>query len=306
MSSSTPIPDVSIALLTYNGGALLRRLLEWIRDQVSDHTVEVLAIDSGSTDGTVELLNEFGVRVIEIPNEEFDFGATRDLAYQNTLGKFVVNLSQDAVPMHEGWLDNLIVPLIENEKVAVSCGPSRPDPDRGYRQFPWEKNGYFYFTHEIRSFIQLYGKGVSFSNSAVRRSVWEELRFDPQPLGEDFQFQIKLSAGDWKRAYPEGAEVLHHHDYDLAGLWVRCRNEGLALRIMGCGYSEVDLISDLLSYRKYIQLLRELKRGSLTTSADFLFPVIRPFAVYMGSRFGKSYNNYRHRDPSNLSRNANL
>jgi rhamnosyltransferase len=296
MTSNDSRPRVTIALLTYNGGFLLQRLLEAVRSQQCDFQVNVMAIDSGSTDGTIKMLRKFGVTVHEIPNEDFDFGATRDLAYQKASGDFVVNLSQDAIPKNDTWLHELIAPMLTDEKVAVSCGPSRPDPDRKIRQFPWEKNGYFYFTREIRSFIQLYGKGVSFSNSAVRRSVWEELRFDPQPLGEDFQFQIKLSNGDWERAYPEGAEVLHHHDYDLAGLWGRCRNEGLALRMMGCNYTELDLVYDLLSPRKYIQVLRELRRGSLTTKADFLFPVVRPIAVYAGSRFGQDYTRYAHKN----------
>lgn len=295
MTDAASKPEVSIALLTYNAGDLLRRMLEAIRGQETSRAVEIVAVDSGSTDGTVTLLEEFGATVIEIPNEEFNFGATRDLAYEHARGEYVINLSQDAVPMHEGWLENLIAPLVEDARVAVSCGPSRPDPERGFRQFPWEKNGYFYFTREIRSFVRLYGRGVSFSNSAVRRSVWEALRFDRQPLGEDFQFQIKLSAGDWTRAYPDGAEVLHHHDYDLKGLWGRCRNEGLALRMMGCGYGELDLVLDLVSVRKYVQWVREFRRGSLMTGADYLFVVVRPLAVWVGSRFGRGYVGYRHR-----------
>lgn len=289
MSDTDSRPEVTIALLTYNGGYLLQRLLEGVRDQQCDYLVNVIAVDSGSTDGTVAMLSKHGVTVIEIPHGDFDFGATRDLAYQKATGEFVVNLSQDAVPKDETWLENLVAPLIEDEKVAVSCGASVPDSERKFRQFPWEKNGYFYFTREMRKFRQRYGKGISFANSAVRRSVWEAVRFEPIPLGEDFQFQIKLSTGDWERAYPEGAEVLHHHDYDLRSLYARCRNEGLALRMMGCGYSEADLVSDVLSPRKYMQWLRELRRGSLKTGADFLFPIVRPWAVYVGSRFGRGY-----------------
>lgn len=289
-------PDISIALLTYNGGELLERALKAIDHQHGAASVELVAVDSGSTDGTVALLKEYGAKVIEIPNEEFNFGATRDLLYTHTSGKFIVNLSQDAVPRSPDWLDHLIAPLLQDENCAVSCGASVPDPEREFRQFPWEKNGYFYFTHEMREFKALYGKGVSFANSAVRRTAWEELRFDPIPLGEDFQFQIKLETTGWARAYPEDAKVRHHHDYDLRGLYGRCRNEGLALRLMGCGYSETDLVYDLLSPRKFVQWLRELKRGSLKSSADFLFPVVRPVAVYVGSRFGRGYRRYGHEE----------
>ena len=275
-------PDISIAMLTYNGGELLARALNSIGDQETGMSVELVAVDSGSTDGTVETLREHGATVIEIPNEEFNFGATRDLLYSHCSGNFVVNLSQDAIPALPDWLENLVQPLLADGVCAVSCGASVPDPDRGFRQFPWEKNGYFYFTREMATFRARYGKGVSFANSAVRRSVWEELRFDPIVLGEDFQFQIKLDATDWTRTYPDTAAVLHHHDYDLKKLWARCRDEGAALKQLGCAYTLSDLLFDLLSPGKYIQGLREVKRGSLKNSADWLFLIVRPLAVFLG------------------------
>lgn len=275
-------PDISIALLTYNGGELLARALKAIADQQTEMSVELVAVDSGSSDDTVALLKEHGAKVIEIPNEDFNFGATRDLVYSHCSGEFVVNLSQDAIPASTDWLEKLIAPLLEDAQCAVSCGPSSPDPDRGFRQFPWEKNGYFYFTREMATFRARYGKGVSFANSAVRRSVWEELRFDPIVLGEDFQFQIKLDATNWTRAYPDDASVLHHHDYDLKKLYARCRDEGAALKQLGCGYTLSDLLFDLLSPKKNIQGLREVKRGSLNTPADWLFLILRPVAVFLG------------------------
>ena len=286
--------DVSVALLTRNSGDLLCRLLEALKGQKTDRAVEIVAIDSSSSDATVARLESAGARVIPIAFEDFDFGRTRDLLYEHARGSIVINLSQDAVPAHEAWLENLIAPLGDPE-VAVACGASVPDPDRDHGQFAWERNGYFYFTREIRRFVAQYGRGVSFANSAVRRSVWERLRFDPQPLGEDFQFQIKLHEAGLKTAFPDGAEVLHHHDYDLRGLFGRCRNEGLALRLMGCAYGEWDLVRDLASPRKYVQWMREARRGSLTSASAVLFPVVRPFAVFSGSRFGKAYRGYAHR-----------
>ncbi len=293
MTDTSDHYDVTIALLTRDAGTLLGRVLDAIQNQTTKRKVELLAIDSGSTDGTLERLAAHGARVISIAPENFNFGSTRDQAYEESHGDFVVNLSQDAVPAQPDWLENLLVPF-DDETVAVSCGASAPDPDRDLPHFPWERNGYFYFTREIKQFVKRYGKGVSFSNSAVRRSVWEEYRFDAQPLGEDFQFQMKLHGSQYRIAFPAEAKVLHHHHYDLKALYHRCRNEGMALRIMGCRYTILDLIADLISPRKYLQWLRELRRGSLKNSAAIVFPVARPLAVYMGSRFGKTYTDYRH------------
>jgi glycosyltransferase involved in cell wall biosynthesis len=275
--------DVTVALLTRNAGALFERVLEAVGGQETSRRVELLAVYSGSTDGTVERLNAHGARVVGIDPSNFNVGATRDLAYQQARGEIIVNLSQDAVPETNSWLDALIAP-VDDPAVAASCGRSIPDAERAYAQFPWERNGLFYFTREMKAFSARYGKGLSFANSAIRRSVWETVRFDTTPLGEDFQFQIKLH--DQKLgsiAFPEDACVLHHHAYTLASLWRRCVDEGRALRGLGCPYSEGDLALDLVGAKKYVQWLRELRHGRLNSAAAWLFPVVRPLAVYRGN-----------------------
>ena len=280
--------EVTIAILTRDAGPVLPRLLDAVFAQQTSLRYEVLAVDSGSTDGSVDTLRRFPLRLIEIPKPEFNWGRTRDFAYQQCASPVVVNLSQDAVPARTDWLDRLVAPIFEDPAVAVTCGSSIPDPERHFAQFTWERNGYFYFTRETKKFMAKYGRGLSFANSAVRRSVWERLRFDEQPTGEDFQFQKKLYlSGGGKIAFPTDAPVLHHHNYSLGGLFRRCRNEGYALRLLGCPYNELDLAIDLLSPQKYVQWLREALRGCLKTPADALFPVVRPVAVYVGSRFAR-------------------
>ena len=287
-TSDTPL--ISVALLTRNAGPLLDRVLDGIGMQETDRAVEIVAMDSGSDDGTVERLEKAGARVESINPKDFNFGATRDFLYTLTQGEFVVNLSQDAVPSDAHWLEHLIAPLLNDEKVAVSCGRSVPDPDRGFAQFPWEKNGYFYYTREMRRFREQYGHGVSFANSAVRRSAWEQIRFQPIVLGEDFQFQVALHETNWTTAFPDDAAVLHHHDYTLATLRRRCRDEGTALAQLGCTYSAGDCLADLVHPRKNMQWLRDAVSGRLRSPAAWLFPVVRPVEVRRGDLtflFGK-------------------
>lgn len=279
-------PDVSIGIPTRNAGPLLRRLLDRVFTQETGKRFEVMALDSGSTDGTLEILAKYPVRMISIAQETFDWGRLRDQLHLEARGTVVISLSQDAVPAHTDWLDNLVRPL-EEEGVGASCGSSIPDPERPVRQFQWEKNGYYYFTREIRKFMQRYGKGMSFANTAVSRAVWEKVRVDPQATGEDFGFQIKLHQAGLRIAFPQDAPVLHHHNYSLKGVFRRCRNEGLALRQMGCVYNEADVVMDMLSLPKYVQWLREVRHGNLRNAAEWCYPLLRPAAVYYGSRFAR-------------------
>ncbi len=281
-------PAVSVVIPTRNAGPHCERLLQAVFGQATNKSFEVIALDSGSTDGTFDLLQQYGVRVISMPTAEFDWGRARETLFQAASAPIIANVSQDAIPAHEHWLDHLVQPL-EDKTVGASSGSSMPDPNRHYPQFQWEKNGYYYFTRGIREFVKRYGRGLSFANAAVSRAVWERLHIDPQPTGEDFQFKKKLHAAGLSIAFPEDAPVLHHHNYALRALYRRCRNEGLALRELGCPYHEGDLLCDLASPAKYVQWLREVKRGSLRNAGEWIYPVLRPVAVYAGSRFARSY-----------------
>lgn len=279
-------PAITVGIPVRNGGDTLKRLLAQVQSQQIDQSYEVIALDSGSTDGSLQALEEHSVRIIQVDPATFDWGQLREQLFVESRGAIVVNISQDAIPADAHWLQNITAPF-QDPDIAVVCGASIPDPDRDFPQFQWEKNGYYYFTREIKKFVARYGKGLSFANTAVRRSVWETLHIEPQATGEDFQFQQKLHAGGHTIHFSEDAAALHHHNYSLKGVYRRCRNEGLALREMGCPYNEVECLLDLLRLDKNIQWLRELKRGSLNSTAAFLYPWLRPIAVYHGSRFAR-------------------
>ena len=285
-AAQTREPEITVAIPTRNAGAMLARVLQAVFSQKTARPFEVIALDSGSTDETLPILKEHPVRIIPIEQRGFNWGRLRERLFHEARAPLVVNLSQDAVPVSAAWLDNLVKPL-EDPIIGASCGSSIPDPDRAFAQFQWEKNGYYYFTREIHKFVRRYGKGLSFANTAVPRHVWESLHIEEQATGEDFQFQIKLHEAGLRVAFPADAPVFHHHNYSLAGVFRRCRNEGLALRQMGCTYNECDLLYDLLSPAKYLQWLREMNRGALHNAGEWLYPVLRPAAVYWGSRFAR-------------------
>ena len=134
-------PLVSIAILTKNGGKVFESCFSKIYSQVTDFAFEVVIIDSGSTDGTLEYIKRHPVRLYEIKPYEFSFGSTRDYAFSLANGQYIVTLSQDVVPANREWLSKLVGPLMKDEADAVQGRTILP---RDTELFYWEKKGLFY------------------------------------------------------------------------------------------------------------------------------------------------------------------
>ena len=109
------VPEITIGIPCRNGGVILRRALAQVFAQQTSRSFEVIALDSGSVDGTLEALSGYPVRVITIEQSQFDWGRVRERLFEEARGAIVVNLSQDAVPAGLDWLERLIAPLLTGD-----------------------------------------------------------------------------------------------------------------------------------------------------------------------------------------------
>ena len=126
--------NVSVVVPTYNGGSQLETLFQTLKQQKKCGNVEIVIVDSGSTDGTIQLCNRYGVTMIQIPNEHFSHSTARNLGAEAARGQFLVFMTQDALPSSEEWLAEMIAPILEGEADAVSCGEECPvDTDLYYK-----------------------------------------------------------------------------------------------------------------------------------------------------------------------------
>jgi glycosyltransferase involved in cell wall biosynthesis len=93
---------------TRNAGPEFARTLAMVRQQQVGSPLEVLVVDTASSDGTVELCREFKVRVLAIQPHQFNHGLTRNYAIAKTSGEYVALLVQDAVPAADDWLPRMV------------------------------------------------------------------------------------------------------------------------------------------------------------------------------------------------------
>ncbi len=279
-------PVVSVVILTYNGGVRLRECLTKVFSQEIDAELDVVLVDSGSTDGTEKIKHDFPVRMLSIPTGRFVFGYARNLGFEAARGEHIATVSQDFVPSDQHWLDRLTRPLRSGADVVQ--GHAVPPPEK--RPFYWETRR-FWFTSESLRFKQRYGFCLSCVNLAMRRKVWEDVGFgDDIPMSEDLHFQKQAFEKGYRRfVQAPTAKGFHGHQYSLRSLFRRCENEGLGWRCVGENYSLLAMLQDLLKPSSYGKLVQGLLRGRIRTPAELLFIWVRPIAVLKGIHFNQGY-----------------
>jgi rhamnosyltransferase len=280
-------PTASVTVLTKNPGHGFRATLDAIFTQEGLAGFEVVMVDSGSTDGTLDLAGQYPVRIHSIAPDEFNFGRTRDYVFGLTKGDFIVAISQDVVPVGPSWLENLIRPFADRD-IALVQGSEQLPADRDL--FYWEKKDLFYYTRESQRWKAKHGGvGVSFVNCALRRSVWEENRLSDVEMMEDKVFQAMLDARGRRICRQPDAKVFHSHSYSLVSLAKRCENEGLGWKIVGQDYSALDMVRDIFKPAIWRSGISGVVSRQITTTSELMFPLVRPLFVFYGNHFLDRY-----------------
>jgi rhamnosyltransferase len=218
-------PEISIVLPTRNGAATLPGVLDAISRQRIDRPFEVIAIDSSSDDGTVELLRRRIDQVISIRAADFDHGLTRNLGIERARGELIVLMVQDAEPASDGWLNALTEPLFADDRLAGAFARQRPRGDASpltrYYLERWLAASSVARTMTLTDGAELEDldpmarlERCTFDNvcSCIRRSVWRKHPFRRTPIGEDVEWAREVLLAGYRLAYAPAAEVIHSHD----------------------------------------------------------------------------------------------
>lgn len=258
--------EVSILLLTKNGDHDIESLLAAVYAQECSAAFEVIAVDSGSTDGTLDILRRFPVRLEEIRPEDFHHARTRNFAASLARGEILIFLTQDAIPSSNRWLQAMIANF-DDAAVGAAYGRQVPKPgsslerqdvlDAMYGEQrivkdPAHRNGLGYrFYH------------FSDVNAALRRSVWEATRFpDDLKVFEDLGIAKRILDAGWKIVYEPDACVFHSHHHTTVGLFKRYFDIGYTFQRLNIWNAPGTRSSMLRDARKLV--LNKLRRFSGT------------------------------------------
>lgn len=224
---------LSVVIPVKNGGEDLRRCLDGIARQRIDESVEVVVVDSGSRDGSVEVARAAGARVHEIPPAQFNHGATRNLGVSLARGDVLVFTSQDAHAERGDWLQLLTAPLRADAHVAGVYGrqiahPDAKPPERFFLDFlygPQPRVQRAARREELSMETTLFSN----ANSAIRRSVFEAFPFvDDIIMSEDQEWAQRVLLAGHALVYEPRAAVRHSHPYTVRQAFRRFFDSGVS------------------------------------------------------------------------------
>lgn len=228
--------DVSILLLTKNGRPDIDGLLAALFRQDCSARREVIAVDSGSVDGTLEVLRRYPVRIAHIPPQTFHHARTRNLAASLASGQILAFLSQDAIPCSDDWL-SATLENFEDPRVGAVYGRHIPKLESSQERRD-ALDAVYGENRIVKDPAQPNHLGYRFyhfsnANAAIRRDLWEIEHF-PENLKvfEDLGIAKKILDRGWKIVYEPRAAVFHSHSHSTAGLFKRYFDIGYTLRLL--------------------------------------------------------------------------
>ena len=121
--------DVTIVIPTKNAGDLLDKVLKAVFDQKTDYSYEVICVDSGSSDNTLDIIGKYPAILYQIPASEFGHGKTRNFGASKGTGEYSVFITQDALPATDTWLQNFIDAMKSDPEIVGGFGIHYPYPD---------------------------------------------------------------------------------------------------------------------------------------------------------------------------------
>jgi len=216
-------PACSIIIRAYNEEDHIGRLLTGIMEQTIKE-VEIIVVDSGSTDATRAIASRFPTQILSIDPHEFTFGRSLNVGCAAASGEFLVFASAHVYPLYPDWLERLVEPF-QDESIGLVYGKQRGDGNTRYSE-----HQQFMRMYPDESCVPQKHPLCNNANAAIRRFFWEQRDFDEALSGlEDLDWATWLLSQGHYLAYAAEAAVVHVHNESPRQVLVRYEREAIAL-----------------------------------------------------------------------------
>lgn len=300
----------SVVIPTKNGGKIFENVLRSVLEQDLNvnEAFEVIVVDSGSNDGTVELVKKTQERypnvvLKEILPKEFGHGRTRNLGASLARGKNVVFITQDALPYNKVWLKNLIAVFNLDPDIAGVFGKHVPYDDCDifekynlkvhFDNFGSDTTVYYIDDKERYDREEGYRHLLCFysdNSSAMRKEVWARYPYPDVDFAEDQLWAKSIIEKGYKKAYAPESVVYHSHNYTFKQQFKRYFDEYKGLNKI-YNYVPVKSVFFIPAYilkhwRSDIRLLRSMPLPRKEKFKWLFYSFVKNFVRYTGAYLG--------------------
>lgn len=246
--------------------------LRGIMNQTLAAETEIIAIDSGSTDGSLAVLKKYRARLYCIRPEDFNHGLTRMYGAELSRGEYVVMTVQDAVAADDKWLENLLDGFAAGENVAAVCGsqivPHHPDKNPVDWHRPWGKEQKKVYRFSSAAAFDALSPAEKKSacgwddvTAMYKRSVLLRLPFQKTSCSEDIIWAKDALRSGYSLVYNPAAKVHHYHHGDKEFAFRR------TLTVMHTRYKQFRFMYDRpqLSLRQLLSTVKTIAKSEPLT-----------------------------------------
>ncbi len=218
---------------SFNEGWALRETLPALRAQ-EYHAWELIVIDSGSTDGSVELIHAAQPRhFARIAPHEYNPARVMNQGMKLARSQFGIFLNADATPQGSNWLRPLATALLDPQVAAV-FGRQIPRPGCP-AVFAHDYERCFGPNRESAGWEHFF----SMASSGIRKDIWTRRGFDERmQYSEDDEYTRWCRVQGHRVVYAPDSVVMHSHNYTPAQAYKRSFGEARALAAVWPGRPE--------------------------------------------------------------------
>jgi len=218
-------PNVTVVIRALNEAEFLPECLSSVLDQDYDGQIEIVLVDSGSTDRTIEIAQSYDCKIVHIKKSDFSFGRSLNMGCLAARGDVLILLSAHCIPTERLWLKNLIQPISAGlcdyayGRQIARAGISKFSEGMVFKKYYPEKSsspqvGYF----------------CNNANAAIKRTTWDRLRFNEELTGlEDLELARRMVYAGGSVAYVAESTVEHIHRENWARIKIRYEREAVAM-----------------------------------------------------------------------------
>jgi glycosyltransferase involved in cell wall biosynthesis len=291
VSAPSAAPAASIIIRALDEARAIEGVLTSVLGQKGIHPLEIIVIDSGSTDGTPEIVRRHRLRLHSIDRAAFTFGSALNLGARLAQAPVCVHLSAHSPPAGPGWLQHLLAPLAD-PRVVATYGRQRPVPGvNPYEEIEMER------AFPPRPPADGERRYFSNANCAIRRAVLLARPFDETITSMEDALWLQELAPAARVVYVPEAEVFHSHPLRPAYWYARYWRDGVAYRYLALRRG-IDLLPErsLRPVHRLVGLAGELAfvttrlaaRGRWYHAAAYpFFCALRELALRRGLRHGR-------------------